>query len=189
MAEEEPNQVTEIINDRDAEGLSPLLLATRYVADSHSPDTPSQDSPETNQEKLCLALISCGADVDMKTNEEYLTALHFTARHNMLTLVERLVDDKADVNAADIRGWTPLHEAVMNGYVPDVIATLIVGGADPGIASRSGVTPLGLAQAWQKLAVAGRLSYKGATTIGKEDKEVALREVNTLIGIGVELNL
>jgi len=184
MVQKAPSQVIQIINDCDAEGLSPLLLAARFVAQSHYPNTPFEDSPEFNQQELCLALITCGADLNMHTMKEHLTALHFAARHNMLSLVERLVDEKVNVNAGDTRGWTPLHEAVMAGYVPDVVATLVIGGADTNIASRSGVTSLGLAQGWQKLAEAGRLSYKGDTvTIGKKDKEVALREVNSLIGI------
>jgi len=184
IAQEVPNQVGNIVNDRDAEGLSALLLVARFVADSHFPHTPFVDSPQFNQETLCLALITCGADVKMQTNDELLTALHFAARHRILALVERLIDEEADVNAADNRGWTPLHEAVMAGYVPDVVAALMEGGADPHIADKSGITPLGLARGWRKMAETGRLSikeHKEGTV--KFNNEVALREVNGLIAM------
>jgi len=184
IVQEARPQVCKIVNDRDAEGLSPLLLVARFKAESHSPEAAFENSSEFNQEALCLALVACGAGVKMYTNAENLTTLHFAARHNVLALVERLIDEKADTNALDSRGWTPLHEAVMAGYLPDIVAALIVGGADPGIASRSGITPLGLAQGWQKLAEDGRLSYRGGTvTIDEADREVASREVNSLLSM------
>jgi ankyrin repeat protein len=41
--------------------------------------------------------------------------LHWAARNGHTDVVELLVAHKADVNAVNQRGWTPLHVALKNG--------------------------------------------------------------------------
>lgn len=114
----------------------------------------------------------------LATHDSQLTALHFAARYGDLDLVDRLIDAGGDVNAADDRGWTPLHEAVMVGYLPDVVTSLMVAGADPYRQNAQKVTCVELVRAWKKMAKEGALSYKNS---GKPvDNEVALREVDRL---------
>jgi len=131
-----------------------------------------------DEPSLCLRLIELGADVTIATNDSQLTALHFAARYSELDLVERIIDAGGDVNAADARGWTPLHEAVMVGYLSDVVASLMVAGADPHRQNAQKVTCVELVMAWEKMAKEGALSYKN---LGKPfNYKVPLREIKRL---------
>ena len=56
-----------------------------------------------------------------------------------------MIQAGAEVNLADKRGWTPLHQASRNGQV-EVITALLAAGADKTIKDRYGRTPHGWAK-------------------------------------------
>ncbi|KAH9204233.1 ankyrin repeat-containing domain protein, partial [Leptodontidium sp. 2 PMI_412] len=56
-------------------------------------------------------------------------------------VVRVLLEQGADVKAADLDGWTPLHGASSNGHV-EVVRVLLKQGADVKAADLSGWTPL-----------------------------------------------
>lgn len=72
-------------------------------------------------------------------------ALFRAASTGKLALVEELIGDGANVNAASRNGYTPLHRAAQNGH-EKVVALLCRHGANPRAASNDQVTPLALAE-------------------------------------------
>ena len=120
----------ERIGQRSGDGWTALHLAAHFDRDD-----------------VVALLLARGADVHARsTNSMTNTALHAalagTAR---LTLVERLLDRGADVNAVQGGGYTPLHEAVLKGN-REVVALLLRRGADVRAATDDGRSALALAQ-------------------------------------------
>lgn len=70
--------------------------------------------------------------------------LETAAYYGKKEIVELLIANHADVNAADHLGFTPLMEAAMNGQ-KDVAQVLLVNGADVNAKNKSGETALWLA--------------------------------------------
>jgi len=46
-----------------------------------------------------------------------MTPLHWAAANGHLSVVEYLVNQKADINAKDKDRWTPLHSAAEKGHL------------------------------------------------------------------------
>jgi len=46
-----------------------------------------------------------------------MTPLHYAAWNGHLSVVEYLVNQKADINAKNKNNWTPLHYAAQNGHL------------------------------------------------------------------------
>jgi len=59
-------------------------------------------------------------DNNYNVNEEELTSratlLHYAAHHGHDNIVKLLIKHKANVNAKDVRGYTPLYTASVNGH-------------------------------------------------------------------------
>ena len=81
----------------------------------------------------------------------------------------RYLQDGADVNARDERGWTPLHRAAAFSKTPAVLAALLRNGADPNARDTDGVTPLHEAALSVTLGVLTALVPAGACP-NTEDK-------------------
>jgi ankyrin repeat protein len=75
-----------------------------------------------------------------------------------LTIAEALLQAGANANARQEGGFTPLHEAALNGNVP-LIRLLLAHGADPSLASDEGQRPVDLALKHGHPAVAGLLGH------------------------------
>jgi len=58
-----------------------------------------------------------------------MTPLHYAAQNGHLSVVEYLVNQKADINAKDYGKMTPLHYAAQNGHL-SVVEYLINQKAD-----------------------------------------------------------
>lgn len=96
------------------------------------------------------ALLEQGADPSAR-NAVLATPLHVAASHGRAQMGQRLLDAGVEVNAADHRGDTPLHAAMVhfstNGQEPgymQVIGLLLDRGADPLLRNAQGLTPLGI---------------------------------------------
>ncbi len=121
------------IEMRDPEGLTPLLAA------SHR-----------GKSEAVRMLLYKGAVADVRGPGTAFTALHIAARRSFHTIAEDLLGSRADVNALDIFGNTPLHVAAtaQNPSV-ETIALLLRSGANVQQRNTKGLTPRDLAGIWR----------------------------------------
>jgi ankyrin repeat protein len=113
------------VNARDEHGSTPL----KYASAERVP-------------AAIRKLIELGADVNLGDDSGF-TPLHCAAGHGFyaeaVEVVEALLAGGADVNARSREfGFVPLHEARGGG----VIRLLVARGADAGVRSSAGLTPL-----------------------------------------------
>lgn len=73
------------------------------------------------------------------TKHMQLTPLHLAVIEKSKKSVRKLLEGQADVNARDIRKWTPLHHATALGY-EKIIKLLYIFGADPKALSDTQIT-------------------------------------------------
>ena len=104
---------------------------------------------------LLVCLIACSGLAATKAD------LADAAMRGDRTAVRSLLQQKADVNAAQIDGATALHWAVYNDDL-ETAQTLIQAGAKPDAANREGITPLYLASVYGKPAMIAALLKGGA---------------------------
>jgi len=77
-------------------------------------------------------------------NNEKATPMHLAALHGLVTLVQILLDNGADINAADVYGATPLHCAAFND--DSLLGRFLLSrGADPNLVDRYNSTALHIA--------------------------------------------
>ena len=89
-----------------------------------------------------LHAIDDGANINA-VDKMYMnwTAVHYAAFYGHASLVERLVDFGADLDARDLLLWTPLHYAALKGRA-DACDALLHCGADVMALTKHGKTPL-----------------------------------------------
>jgi len=80
-------------------------------------------------------------DVRKIRDQDQQTLLHFAAWHNQTSILSRLLELGADVNAKSSTGYTPLHEAARFGNTSCAEA-LLRGGADVSISDNNNDTPM-----------------------------------------------
>jgi uncharacterized protein len=80
--------------------------------------------------------------------------------------VQRLIQQKTDVNAAQVDGATALHWAVYK-QDPEMVDLLVRAGATVGAANRTGVTPLMMAAMYGNATIIDRLIKAGADAKAK----------------------
>lgn len=78
-------------------------------------------------------------------DEDGLTALHIAARENKLPCLRLLLNIRADKEAKDKYGWTPLHYAADKGYKAAMTELLRGVGVKRDLPDHNGYTPLHLA--------------------------------------------
>jgi ankyrin repeat protein len=129
-------------NVDDGEGRTPLIFATAdgvtepvRLLLAHGADlevrpfgsTPLLIAVDRCDQKSAEALLAAGAEVNARTTSEGRTALHLATMRRDPTLTALLLTNKADVNARDNSGYTPLDYAKGNsaarppgldGFVP-----------------------------------------------------------------------
>jgi len=75
-----------------------------------------------------VAQLDDGLDANTRATLLGTRLLTLAAAHGHVETVQALLDRKADVNAADLTGWTPLHAAAYGGK-PEIIRLLLDRGA------------------------------------------------------------
>lgn len=102
------------------------------------------------QTQVAGFLLKKGADVTGKLTKG-ITPLHAAASRGRLELVELLLAHGADAKAVTESGYSILYAACNHNTSIEVVRLLLEKGADPGIKSADGVTPLQNA-AWREPA-------------------------------------
>ncbi len=134
-------------------GADPALLS------AFSPDgfTPLGLAAFFGQEEVAALLLSRGADVNARShNAMQVQPLHSAVAGNHLRLAERLLEAGAEVNAAQIGGFTPLMEAARNGNAA-LVEALLAHGARAEATTEDGRRAADLAEEEGHAAVAALL--------------------------------
>ena len=120
-------------------------------------ETPLVIAIQNNKTEMVDFLIQTHADVS-KPALQHKTPLFFVSDEET---TELLIKAKADVNARDDSGMTPLHRAAQEGYV-SVAKILIKNGADVNAADNQKETPLHIAAGNGQVEVCRVLLESGA---------------------------
>lgn len=91
---------------------------------------------------LVQQLIDCGANVKKANNYTGETPLMFAAARDF-EITKCLIEHKANVNAADSEGFTPLMIATLQDK-PRIVTLLLENGADPSLVNKKGKSALDL---------------------------------------------
>ncbi|WP_295154680.1 ankyrin repeat domain-containing protein [uncultured Brachyspira sp.] len=189
-------ETTNIVNKEDTEydlsitfdeGTTALMIASYYgYAD------------------LVNALIQNNADVNIKNKRNYtalLYAVDIWTRQGIgiydsnFNTVELLVNAKADVNAVNNYGWSPLFFAADNSN-SDVVAFLADNGADINLVDSKGITPLLIANDVESIKVLAKTSninkanFAGVTPlISFSGRGISTDAINILLENGADVNM
>ena len=153
----------------DEQGVTPLYIAAKYgylrvaralITNTQLPIDLSRGSLENEQERITplyraseqghTAIVQLLCLHGANTQEHDMTPLHIATTNGHAATVQALIAAGADVNAVDLAGSTPLHEAVMYyGENPrayrNIIETLLTNGANQHTTDNQGRTPLDVA--------------------------------------------
>jgi ankyrin repeat protein len=131
-------------------------------------DATLADAAEKKDWTRVRALVAARADVN-GPQVDGMTALHWAAYHDVVTVADALVRAGANVKAANRYGVTPLSLACTNGS-DQVVRLLVAAGADPNAALAGGETPLMTAARTGSLAVVTTLLGAGARVDAKDER-------------------
>lgn len=149
------NARPDLVNAISPDGFTPLGLAAFF-----------------GREEVAAELLARGADVNRaSTNALGARPLHSAVAGNHTALALRLITARADVNAPQHGGFTPLLGAAQNGNAALVEALLTAGG-DPGARTDEGQDAADLAREEGHAAVLGILS--GVRPDPEESRNVTL---------------
>ncbi|WP_422450125.1 ankyrin repeat domain-containing protein [Endozoicomonas sp. ALB091] len=98
------------------------------------------------------------------------SAFHEVVKEGQKDKIQAMITRRADVNARDYRGWTPLHCAVYSRHPQDAIEVLV--GSDVNGRNNEGQTPLHLAAKSGKSDVIVQLIDRGASVNATTDRRV-----------------
>lgn len=114
-------------------------------------------------------LIKSSPDLVFSKDENGFTPLHLAAANGYRDMVEFLLTTKAEVNATDNAGSTPLHQAaVAEGNNADLIETLLAHGANVNTVDKLGLTPLHYATLANNVDAVKSLLSHGANPNAKD---------------------
>jgi ankyrin repeat protein len=186
----------------DAGIVESLLLAGADV-DKKTPDDYSALylASGWNRDEQVGLLLAAGADVNLGNDNEFETALFNAANNGQVGPVKRLLAAGANVELADIEGFTPLYLASYEGYA-EVVRLLLAAGAKTDTRNGKGDwSPLqtaaeqGHADVVRELVAAGadvnQRSKRGSTPVyfaAKSGKKAADDIIKMLAVAGADVN-
>jgi ankyrin repeat protein len=101
---------------------SPLALSAQSLNDRFIQAATAGDL------QLVTQLLREGANIEARDGSDRQTALVFAANRGHLPVVRFLIENRADKNATDDRGWTALSESSYHGRI-DVVEYMLSSGA------------------------------------------------------------
>jgi uncharacterized protein len=146
-------------------GLMLLLNSGPALAQSAAP---LADATEKKDHAKIAALLKQGADVNA-AQVDGMTALHWAAYHDDVSLATQLLKAGASARAANRYDVTPLSLACTNGNA-EIVALLLEAGADANTKSRGGETVLMTAARTGKPGPVKALLSRGAEVNAKDRK-------------------
>lgn len=169
------------VDIRDATGRTPILLATHgnHVAVARlligaGADVNAKDDIQDSaylyagahgRTEILKMTLAAGADLN-SLNRYGGTALIPACHYGHVDVVKVLLATNIDINHVNRLGWTALLEAVILGdggsVHTEIVRLLLEAGANPSIADREGVTPLGHAKRRGYTEMVGLLDARGA---------------------------
>jgi len=127
---------------KDAELIALLL---NYKANPNAIDTQGYfallNAVLARNAKTTRVLLAGGANPDMLTTDGYPLLKLAVTDSASKEVVQELIEAKANVNASDPNGWTPLHWAA-SGNRKELVELLVKAGADVNLRDKQGKTPL-----------------------------------------------
>ncbi|MDH3224031.1 MAG: ankyrin repeat domain-containing protein, partial [Gemmatimonadota bacterium] len=121
--------------------LAALWLGVCMLAASPIAESPVADAAQDGDAEAVVDLLRQGADANA-AQPDGMTALHWAAVHNDLTIAEALIYAGATVRATTrLGGYTALHLAARSGS-GEVARALLTAGADANAMSTTGVSAL-----------------------------------------------
>ena len=158
----------------------------------------SVSAAQTGDIELARAALEAGADVDTREENYHYTALFYAAAHQDIDMMELLLNHRANIDAVDGYGWTPLMNAVHEFWGEGEIAKFLIRkGADVNYADTDGDTALSVSiihpTEFFRFLISngaevdakdndGETSLHNAAMIGQPDK------LKLLIDAGADLN-
>ena len=145
----EPLSVFEAAALGDVRRLGELLDADAELVSAYAPDgfTPLQLAAFFGRPEAVGLLLERGAETDaVAKNPMRVTALHSAAAARATGIVRMLLDNGADTNAQQERGFTALHAAAQHGDA-ELAELLLSHGARRELAKDDGETPADTAAA------------------------------------------
>jgi ankyrin repeat protein len=147
----------DLINAPGKDGNTPLTAAAAagqlkvaaYLLD-HGADVNAGENPALNaavvagNRAMVEFLLSRGANVNSKSLGVEDTPLHTAARKGFEAVAKVLLANKADVNAQNKSGWTPLMCAA-SANQPEIVKLLLAAGTNPNLKGDRGETALNCA--------------------------------------------
>jgi ankyrin len=124
-------------------------------------------SDRTENGRVVARMLRMGANVDARSNFGE-TPLHRAAYHGLTQRAGLLLKGKADVNARNLRGETPLFFAVRPESHPDTVLFLLNAGADANATDNNGMTPLHGAAMMGDITVARILIENGNAEVNRQ---------------------
>ncbi|MCC7376846.1 MAG: ankyrin repeat domain-containing protein [Verrucomicrobiales bacterium] len=141
-----------------------LLPLLSLHADAGDPDL--ADAVEALDQPRIQQLLKSSTDLSA-SQPDGMTALHWAAYHDDLTLARRLVRVGADIAATNRYGVAPLSIACQNGSL-EIAELLLAAGADPNTMQRGGETALMTAARTGRLGPVQALLKRGARVDAEE---------------------
>ena len=127
--------------DRGNTNAVALLLKSGAQENTISLSAPLRRAAQTDKLAEAAALLKRSPEMVKSHDDLRRTPLHFACAQAGLPIVELLLDNGADVNAADFADNTPLHGAAFAGNA-DIVNALLARKADPNHRNRQRATPL-----------------------------------------------
>ncbi len=153
-------------NTRIAAGLIVLLLVSGSARTQTA--APLADAAMKKDEAKIATLLKQGVDVNAP-QADGMTALHWAAYHEDLSLAKQLLKAGADAKAGNRYGVTPLGTACLNGNA-EIVALLLEAGADANTTKHGGETVLMTAARAGKAGPVKALLSRGANVNAKDRK-------------------
>ena len=201
-----------LVDSRNKEGLTPLMMAALYdepsafqmllqnTADPSLKDndglSPLQCATKGGNTSIINNLLLLGVDIDSRTNAG-VTSLMAAAFCDKQSAFQMLIQNGADPSSKADRGLSLLQCAVQGGN-PSIINKLLSLGLDVDSRGTQGATPLMFAAAFDKQSAFQVLIENGADPSLKTDKELSLLHcavqsgntsiINKLLSLGLDID-